>query len=95
MRTAITPTQGIGDPDNSIYGKEYCISIEETIKAYTTGLAYQLFKEKEIGCLEVGKFTDLVILSTNPFKVDPMTLDTDVEVVETSIGGCNHIENRC
>ena len=96
MKTAVTRTQGIGDRDNTVYGKEYCISIEEAIKAYTTGPAYQLFKEKEIGSLEVGKFADLVILSTNPFKVDPMTLDTDVEVVETYIGGrCNYIKNRC
>lgn len=54
MRTAITPTHGIGDPDNTIYGKKYCISIEEAIKAYTTGLAYQLFKEKEIFAWRLG-----------------------------------------
>ena len=75
-----------------MYGKEYCISIEEAIKAYTIGPAHQLFREHEIGSLEVGKYADLVILSTNPYKIDPMKLDTDVKVVETYIGGhCNHI----
>ena len=97
MKTAITRSQEIGDPHHTVYGKEFCITIEEAIKAYTTGPAYQLFKEKEIGSLEVGKFADLVILSVNPYNVDPMKLDTDVEVVETYISGrCNHIhKNRC
>ena len=95
MKTAITRTQGIGDHDDTVYGKEYRITIEEAIKAYTTGPAYQLFKEKEIGSLEVGKFADLVILSTNPYEVDPMKLDTDVQVVETYTGGrCNHIRKN-
>ena len=97
MKTAISRSQGIGDPDHTVYGKEYCITVEEAIKAYTTGPAYQLFKEKEIGSLEVGKFADLVILSTNPYEIDPLRLDTDVEVVETYVSGrCNHIhKNRC
>ena len=92
MKTAITRSQVIGDPEHTVYGKKYCISIEEAIKAYTIGPAHQLFREHEIGSLEVGKYADLVILSTNPYKIDPMKLDTDVKVVETYIGGhCNHI----
>ena len=90
MKTAITRTQ-MGKPDK-VYGPEYCISIEDAIKAFTIGPAHQLFKEHEIGSLEVGKFADLVILSTNPYEVDVMKLDTDVHVVETYIGGhCNKI----
>ena len=92
MKTAITRSQEIGDPHHTVYGKQYCISVDEALKAYTIGPAHQLFREKEIGSLEVGKYADLVILSTNPYKVDPMKLDTDVQVVETYIGGrCNHI----
>ena len=93
MKTAITRSQGVGNPDHTVYGKQYCISVEEALKAYTIGPAYQLFKENEIGSVEFGKYADLVIFSTNPYKVDPMKLDTDIiEVVETYIGGrCNHI----
>ena len=90
MKTAITRTR-MGEP-GKVYGPEYCISIEDAIKAYTIGPAHQLFREHEIGSLEIGKYADLVILSTNPYKVDPMKLDTDVQVVETYIGGhCNKI----
>ena len=93
MKSAITRTR-MDQPDK-VYGKEYCISIEDAIKAYTIWPAHQLFMESKIGSLEVGKFADLVILSTNPYKVDPMKLDTDVHVVETYIGGnCNNINKE-
>ena len=85
MKTAITRTQ-MGRPDK-VYGEQYRITIDDAIKAYTIGPAYQLFREHEIGSLEVGKYADLVVLSTNPYEVDPMKLDTDVQVVETYTGG--------
>ena len=93
MKVAITRSQGVGNPDHTVYGKQYGISVDEALKAYTIGPAYQLFRENEIGSLEVGKYADLVILSTNPYKVDAMKFDTGViQVVETYIGGrCNHI----
>ena len=84
----------MGHPD-TVYGPEYRISIEDAIKAYTIWPAHQLFMESKIGSLEVGKFADLVIHSTNPYEVDPMKLDTDVCVVETCIGGrCNNINKQ-
>ena len=91
IKTAVTRTQR--KKPNKVYGKEYCITIEQAIKALTIGPAYQLFKENEIGSLEVGKFADLLILSADPFTMDPLKLDTDIEVVETYTGGrCNHIK---
>ena len=90
MKVAITRSQGVGNPDHTV---QYGISVDEALKAYTIGPTYQLFRENEIDSLEVGKYADLVILSTNPYKVDPMKFDTGIiQVVETYIGGrCNHI----
>ena len=84
MKAAITRTQR--DNSEVVYGPEYCISIHEAVKAYTTGPAWQLFKEHEIGSLEVGKLADLVILSANPYKVPPERLE-EIQVVETFIAG--------
>ena len=90
IKTAVTRTERHGP--NTAYGKEYCITVHQAIKALTIGAAYQLHKEDEIGSLEVGKLADLVIISADPYTVDPMKLDTDVKVVETYIGGqCNNI----
>ena len=90
IKAVVTRTER-HDP-NTVYGKEYCITVHQAIKGLTIGAAYQLNKEDEIGSLEVGKLADLVILSADPYTVDPMKLDTDVKVVETYIGGqCNNI----
>ena len=93
IKAAVTRTER-HDP-NTVYGKEFCITVEQAIKSLTIGAAYQLFKEDEIGSLEVGKLADLLILSADPFTMDPMKLDTDVKVVETYIGGyCNNISKN-
>ncbi|KAK3707607.1 hypothetical protein QZH41_017863, partial [Actinostola sp. cb2023] len=44
MKTAITRTRR-GDP-STVYGKEYRVSIEEALKAYTINAAWQIHKEK-------------------------------------------------
>lgn len=93
MKSAITRTCYF--TGGKVYGPQYRIPIQEAIKAYTTGAAYQLFREHEIGSLEVGKLADLVILSNDPYIVKPTDLDTAIEVVETYIGGrCNNINNN-
>ena len=89
MKTAITRTQR--DNSEVVFGPEYRINIDEAVKAYTTGPAWQLFREHELGSLEVGKFADLVVLSANPYKVPPEKLE-DIKVVETYLAGhCNGI----
>ena len=44
------------------------ISIEESLTAYTSTAAYQLFSENEIGKLEVGMRANFVILDKSPFE---------------------------
>lgn len=93
IKSAVTRTER--HHPNVVYGKEFCITVEQAIKCLTIGAAYQLFKEDEIGSLEVGKLADLVILSADPFTIDPMKLDTDVKVLETYIGGhCNNLSKN-
>ena len=44
--------------------------------------AYQNKEEYLKGTIEEGKLADLVILSDNPIKCDPMSIK-DIEVIET------------
>jgi predicted amidohydrolase YtcJ len=65
-----------------VLGPEQRISVIEAIRASTINGAYQLFEEDAKGSIEVGKLADLVVLSEDPLKVDPMTIK-DIQVLET------------
>ncbi len=52
------------------------------LKSITDWAAYQYFEEDSKGTLEAGKRADLVILSANPLKVDPMAIK-EIDVNET------------
>ena len=63
-------------------GPEQCIPVYEALKMVTINAAHQYFEEDKKGTLESGKIADLVILSGNPLKVDPMAIK-DIAVEET------------
>ncbi len=63
-------------------GPEQCIPVMEALKGITINGAYQVFEEKRKGSLETGKLADLVVLSANPLKVDPMKIK-DIQVLAT------------
>ena len=48
--------------------------------------AYATFDEKERGSLEVGKAADMVILSDNPYELEPDMLK-DIKVEELILSG--------
>jgi predicted amidohydrolase YtcJ len=65
-----------------VIGPDQRVSPMEALKAVTLNAAYQYGEEQSKGSLEPGKLADLVILTKNPLKVDPMAIK-DIQVVET------------
>ena len=84
LKTAVTRTSR--DDQETVYGPEYRVSIHEALKAYTINAAWQIHKDDELGSLEVNKKADLLVLSKNPYQVDPMELES-IEVVDTFMDG--------
>lgn len=84
MKTAVTRCSR--DDPTTPYGPEYRVSIHEALKAYTINAAWQLHRDHDLGSITPGKKADLVVLSKNPYQVDPFDLE-GIEVVETFLEG--------
>ena len=83
IQTAITRATDSG----KVHGANQIISIDDALKAETTGAAYMLHRENEIGSLAVGLYADLVELSMDPYLAEPTTLATEVKVQGTWLSG--------
>lgn len=62
------------------------VSVAEALAAYTEDGAYTRFAEADLGRIENGLLADLVVLSADPFSVDPADL-AGVAVDLTVVGG--------
>lgn len=72
---------------------EQKISIGEAVRAYTFGSAYAEFQEQQKGTIAPGKLADLVILSQDIFKIDPIAIE-QVKVMLTIVDGRVVYEGR-
>lgn len=64
------------------------VSVYEALCMYTKNAAYASFEEHVKGTLECGKFADFVILSNNPYTVEPFAIK-DIQVEQTYVNGEN------
>jgi predicted amidohydrolase YtcJ len=62
------------------------ITVEEALRAYTTGGAYASFDEARKGALTAGKLADLVMIDRDLFKIPPEQI-REAKVVATVVGG--------
>jgi predicted amidohydrolase YtcJ len=65
---------------------EQKLSVGEAVRAYTVGLAYAAFKERELGTLTPGKLADYVVLDRDIFQIPPDDIK-NVRVIKTVMGG--------
>ncbi len=83
IQTAVTRVCSV---DGSVVGANQAVSVDEAIKAVTINAAGQIGMHDRIGTLEKGKEADLVILDSNPYKVDPHKI-MSIGVTETWVAG--------
>jgi predicted amidohydrolase YtcJ len=76
-----------------VLGELERISSEQALRAVTTGAAYLLKLDAEVGSIEAGKFADLAVLARDPLAVEPETLP-GIEVLGTVLGGQHHPSGR-
>jgi hypothetical protein len=62
------------------------LPVERALRMMTLESAYALFREQEVGSLEVGKYADLIVLSENPLTVEASRIK-DISVLMTMVNG--------
>jgi hypothetical protein len=65
---------------------EQRITVEQALRAYTTGSAYAGYQEREVGMLRAGMLADLVLVDRDLTRVEASTI-RDARVVLTMVGG--------
>ena len=73
-------------PPQKVLGPDQAVSVDDAIRAVTIDAAYQVFADKIVGSLEVGKQADLVVLEKNPRKTPPADI-RNIKVKETWVDG--------
>lgn len=79
--------------NGEVIGAEERVTPYQALQAITTNAAYQYFEEDRKGSLETGKLADMVVLSDNPIKVDPITIK-DIQVLKTIKEGITIFERK-
>jgi predicted amidohydrolase YtcJ len=92
LYACVTRERPEGGPRNGWEPQEK-ISLEDCIRAYTSGSAYAQFEEGKKGELKQGQYADFIILSNDLTKVPPADY-TKTRVLRTVVGGRTvHQEN--
>jgi predicted amidohydrolase YtcJ len=85
LYACVTRERPEGGPKNGWEPQEK-ISLEDCIRAYTSGSAYAQFEEGKKGELKAGEYADFIILSNDLTKVPPSQY-TKTNVLRTVVGG--------
>jgi predicted amidohydrolase YtcJ len=85
LYACVTRERPDGGPRNGWEPQEK-ISLQECIRAYTSGSAYAQFEEGKKGELQAGEYADFVVLSNDLTKVPPAQF-TKTRVLRTVVGG--------
>ena len=67
-------------------GEAQRIGLKQAFRAITIDAAWQNFEENAKGSIEVGKLADFVVLESDPFAGDTLSIK-DIAVQETIVGG--------
>jgi predicted amidohydrolase YtcJ len=80
------------DMKGNVWGANQRITLQEAIFCGTVNGAYAAFEEHLKGRIFPGQLADLVVLRSDPFKMDPSQL-LKVEVERTMVGGIWRFES--
>jgi predicted amidohydrolase YtcJ len=63
------PLLGIHGSD--AFGRDESVDVRTALRSYTAWAAHQMFLEKQVGTLEIGKYADIAVWGTDPYTAEP------------------------
>jgi hypothetical protein len=85
LQNAVTRQDALGQPPGGWVGKQK-VTLEQALAAYTRDAAYAEFAESHTGALEPGKLADVIVLSQDLFRINPLQI-SKTRVQLTIVGG--------
>lgn len=82
MTAACTRRTALG----RVLGPEEALTAGEALRSYTSGGAFGMGRERDLGSIEIGKAADLLVLDRDPFALAPDAL-WEVWPTATMVGG--------
>ena len=82
----MTRRRADGTPGPEGWYPQQRLTVEEAVRGFTWGAAYAGYMEDRLGTLAPGELADLVVLSDDIFRIDPMDI-LKTDVLGTMIGG--------
>lgn len=86
LHAAVTRRRADGSPADEGWISEEKISLDEALRAYTTGAAFAAKMEDRLGKLVPSYYADLIVLDQDPYTVAAHELK-DLKPLATMIGG--------
>lgn len=86
IHAAVNRQRADGSPSPQGWYPEQRLSVDEAIRAYTTGAAYAGGVDSQLGKLAPGYLADLIVIDENPYTCDPQAL-MNIKPLATMVGG--------
>ena len=74
------------DETQWLLNKDERVSVDDIVRSFTINGAYLIFRDDEIGSIEVGKYADFIVLDRDIFEINPVEIG-DTEVLMTFFDG--------
>lgn len=74
------------DEPQWLLNKDERVSVEEIVRSFTINGAYLIFRDGEIGSIEVGKCADFIVLDRDIFEINPVDIG-NTQVLMTFFDG--------
>jgi len=69
--SSMTRQPALGVYGEDVFGQNETVDVRTALRSFTLWAAHQMFLDKKIGSIEVGKYADIAVWNINPYSAEP------------------------